>query len=960
MNKYEIYDVPKYKSQIQYSNRVEGSIKEIVTELENKKNYHERILKDDILILHIDIDGCDNLNEIKESIIFFFKDEYGLIIEDDDIKYTENRKYGLLKGNNKKSYHITIPKYNGTSLKLKSLWNLFKERYKYKCIDHGHLGCGETGKWFRLPNQLKGVSDILTYEQSIGTEHDIINGKLKNFVLKYIPKNSVNIDHLIKEEKKIKEKTTKEERVIQNRVTKDLTLTDKQIKDLLKKLDKKFLNDYEEWFKITTLMKSLGKYKIWNKWSKGSEKYDQNGNNKIWNSAKLYFDENYLKYLCKLQEETYKSYDPLTKKIEFEVKKINSKHFNEGIEYDELKKYKTIILKSSTGTGKTTMVAEMIKEDLERDKSKRVLSVVSKISLSDQQIDSFYKKEFELVSYQNKKKDVKKDDIVCCINSLWMYQHLSNEEIKNMIIYIDEVNSLIEDLVDNDTLNKNLRVVYHTLMRLINNCHKVIVSDALISDNVINLLNKRSDKDKIMVVNEFRKYKGIKAEEIKDENMFLEKMKEHCLNNEYFLFGCDNKEKVTEFYEECLKCNIDKSKFILITVDHKIKIKDASELFKNKFVFYSPSIVYGVDFSIEFEQDVFIYITGKSLMPSGCFQQATRTRNIRTLYYYCNAHRIKENYFNLHAVKKNFRDIQKTNDIIKNVCIYYDEEDNYVMLENAFFEMYCYNEYVKDTYKTNIKKHFNLILEENGFILSSIGEYNKIEKEKIKEMKKEVKEEQIKKFEEFKKLNEESSEYYDNKYDNIKKNIKFLGLNEKDKDKLDKYKEEIIFSKQLENHIKTINFLKSYDYVKMKVKEEHENAFYVTIYNSSYNKIKYIKEMEQKYNIHFLNKDFNERNEEKIEMSEEEYRKMKILFRSEKEKPETYDDLKKIYAGLVKNITGNKLIETKRETKKDKDGKQNYNYSVNKKVLDYHLNLDLNKNKNHINLDSKIFNYLGF
>jgi len=960
MKKYEIYNVSSYKTKIIECTKIEGTIDEIIKELKNKKNYHERILKDDELILNIDIDGCDNLNKIKQEIIIFLKDKYGLIIEDDDIKYTENRKYGILKGNDKKSYHITIPKYYGNSYKLKMLWNIFKDRYKYECIDHKHLGTGNSGKWFRLPNQLKGISDKLTYEESIGTEHNIINGTLQNFVLKHIPKDSININNLIKDNIIVKEKTTKNERVIQNNTIKELTLTDNEIKNMLKKLEKKYLEDYEEWLKITTLMKSIGKYKIWNKWSKKSEKYNQNENNKIWNSIKLTFDENYLKYLCNLEEDIHKKYIPLTKDLKFDVKKINSKYLNTGISYTELNKYNTIILKSSTGTGKTTMTAQMIKKELEKDKSKRILSIVSKISLSNQQIKSFMDEDIELVSYRDTKKDIKKDNMVCCLNSLWMYQYISNNEMKNMIIYIDEVNSLIENLVDNMTLKHNLKVIYHTLMRLINNCHKIIVSDALITDNVLNLLKKRNDKNKIMVENEFKKYKNIRAEEIKDENIFLEKMKEQCMNNDYFLFGCDSLEIVTRFYIECLKCNVDRTKFILITSESKMEIYDASKEFKNKFVFYSPSIIFGVDFTIENEQNVFIYITGKSLMPSGCFQQTTRTRNIKTLYYYCNTYRQKNKYFNTASVRKIFRNIEKTNDIIKDICSNYDEDDNIIMLDNAFFEMYCYNEYVKDTYRTNIKKHYKLILEENGFILSSSGNCNNIELEKTKEMKKEVKEEQLKKFEEFKKLNKESTEYNNKKYDNFKENIKFLGLNELENETLDKYKEEIVFSKQLENHIKTINMFKSYDYIKSKVKEENENAFYITIYNSSYNKIKYIKEMEQKYNIHFLNKEFNDRNEEKIEMSDEEYNKMKIIFRSEKEKPKTYDDLKKIYVGLIKNITGNKLIELKRETKKNEEGKKNYNYSVNKKVLDYHLNLYLHKNKNHNNLDSNIFKYLGF
>ena len=44
--------------------------------------------------------------------------------------------------------------------------------------------------------------------------------------------------------------------------------------------------------------------------------------------------------------------------------------------------------------------------------------------------------------------------------------------------------------------------------------------------------------------------------------------------------------------------------------DTVYRVKDASEGFKGKFVFYSPKKTFGVDFTIDVPQDVFIYISG--------------------------------------------------------------------------------------------------------------------------------------------------------------------------------------------------------------------------------------------------------------------------------------------------------------------------------------------------------------
>ena len=73
---------------------------------------------------------------------------------------------------------------------------------------------------------------------------------------------------------------------------------------------------------------------------------------------------------------------------------------------------------------------------------------------------------------------------------------------------------------------------------------------------------------------------------------------------------------------------------VLTTANHKITLNNAPKGLKDKHVLYSPSITYGVDFTIATSQDVFIYISGESILPSGCFQQTTRTENIKNLYFY--------------------------------------------------------------------------------------------------------------------------------------------------------------------------------------------------------------------------------------------------------------------------------------------------------------------------------------
>ena len=253
--------------------------------------------------------------------------------------------------------------------------------------------------------------------------------------------------------------------------------------------------------------------------------------------------------------------------------------------------------------------------------------------------------------------------------------------------------------------------------------------------NVFDFLKHRSNY--IYISNEFKKYDKINAIRIRDENAFSDKLLEHIKNKKYFLFGWDSCQIITEYYNKCLSnlSEADKLDCILITSETEFKVENASEQFKNKFVFYSPSITFGVDFSILTSQNVFIYIKGNTIQPSGVFQQTTRCRNIENVYYYGEPATHKPKYKSLEHVKNIYRTAIKQSNLLDLVSSYIDENDEEKLVENSFFNRFCYNEYVMDTYNTNIIKHYELILVENGFNISSILEPKKLEADIKKEMK---------------------------------------------------------------------------------------------------------------------------------------------------------------------------------------------------------------------------------
>ena len=521
---------------------------------------------------------------------------------------------------------------------MKKLFKLFKED-EPEILNALDLNVYTPYRWFRLPGQTLNIKPLI---------HEIKWGEMKDFILPYIhtDSNPLSFENNNNNNNKIEEPIFKSfDKPIKKHYIYDSSIkykiTDEQIADLLDQLPFEYIEDYDKWSIITNILKGLDKKDLWDKWSYQSERYNKTKNATIWrNIKKIKFDINYIvnvinKDLNKNEKikyiESYKNFQPITKNIV--TNKFNNQYVSNIYTHDDFKNNNTAIIQSCTGTGKTTMVAKHFTKYIKQTKTQHIklLSIIDKITLSHHHLKSFKDNDINVLSYQD---GFKKNNHFCiCINSLLQLDKLSNMELSQYFVYIDEINSFLQ-LTHNKTLDINIRQIFNLLMRIIKYAHKIIVSDNLITDNVFELLKCRGDYK--FIVNEYKKFQDVEAVRIRDQPLFLDMLKEHIANNNYFLFGCDSCSIVEMLYNDCIKDVIeqDKEKFLLITSNSKIEIIDASKQFKNKFVFYSPSITTGIDFSIEDKQDVFIYINGQSIDPTQAFQQTTRCRNINKLFYY--------------------------------------------------------------------------------------------------------------------------------------------------------------------------------------------------------------------------------------------------------------------------------------------------------------------------------------
>jgi hypothetical protein len=755
-------------------------------------------------------------------------------------------------------------------------------------------------------------------------------------------------------------KITKTEKTIITRPSKTglvYMIDDTKMTQILDMLPTEYCDNYLKWLTVTNVLKGLNKPDIWDKFSRKSKRYDKMKNLHIWNSLHNFLDINYLisiinsSYSAKNNKleliESYKPYEPFTIPMsEFNFKEFNKQYVSDGFPFEKFEQNGTIIIESCTGTGKTTATTKYFKQLHQKNTDLRILSLVNKISLADQHVKSFNDQGIAMVSYESKEKDLYSDHLVVCINSIRILNDLSLEVLKNRVVYIDEINSFLESLTHNDTLVNDVRTIHLTLAKIIKCAHKVIFSDALINDAIMHFIKWRTelyDNKVFFVRNTHKKYNNIEAINLKNEDDFLEKILHACKTEKGFLFGCDSKTTVTNYYNKCFSeaTEEEQKKFILITAESKMKIEDANKEFQGKYVFYSPSITTGIDFSIKKKQNVFIYVNGKSILSNSIYQQTTRTRNINKLYYYCNNTKHKVSYSTVEHVENHYTEVLNINcKALQDVCVQIDENDQQKVIKNTFFKLFCYNEYVKDVYKSNIKIHFEQLLKQNGFVLSTVGEKKKLEKEVNKQMKGLTEEIEIATFESF--INASENDKTKAKYKPFMDRVKILRLDSNNKEEVQLYSDAIGNEKTFRSHLNFCRLLQNDDYLKAELEKKHENSYDIAQLTCTVNKILYIRKLEETFKMGYLNMGF-EGNDDTVVFDEGLFKMIKTLFRTEKGKPKNLNEVKKLYLCMLKNVTGVPFINANKiNSKKDKN-RGKYIHSLDEGIIQANVNLMLKR-----------------
>jgi hypothetical protein len=369
--------------------------------------------------------------------------------------------------------------------------------------------------------------------------------------------------------------------------------------------------------------------------------------------------------------------------------------------------------------------------------------------------------------------------------------------------------------------------------------------------------------------------------------------------------------------------------FILITQHNKFKITDATVQFRNKFVFYSPSIVYGVDFNN----------VGACIEPSQSFQQASRTRFISNLHFFgvekdCSVphktllavgNNIKHNVHNMPHIRQLFEIANESDDV--------EYKIKYFM---GFYKLYSYNQYINNVYRSNKVKHFKRILATHGFDVVEIGDASsptKVSKGMLEFMDQLTEARDANLLEEYLTTDDKTQA----KFESIHSRAKFLAITARAD--LEKHKSILQNVKEFEEHIKIMRYLRTDDYIDEKLEKSMKGNFDIATCNDPYLKVKALRTIERQFSIDISSGVVNG-DDGPIELDDSLFKLARARY--SQKKPASKHEVVKFYISSIKHHVSPDIVETSRVS--HGENRRKYNYQLNTDLVLQHLELNLLKN----------------
>ncbi len=672
---------------------------------------------------------------------------------------------------------------------------------------------------------------------------------------------------------------------------------------IAKALDKlkELSSEYIKWLSIAFCLKDLylgvddknKVYELYENFSKTSSKYNKSKNKKIFMDLEPMNDINYLFKLADINYYilpfyNYQSFifNPNNHNniINVEEQYINIKNV------DELLKHKFIFLKSPTGTGKTTTMKLLI----DKINKNNIISITSRVNLAGEHIKTlklkFYK---EINNYKNI------DNLVIQLESLTRCNY---KLFKNGVLIMDEINSLLCHL-RSPTLDQKRAQIYLYLIEIIKNVDYVIGLDADLSDWNIKFLQEIDNRDYIIYYNTIMNKNDTASIFYECSQIMIDLMEQYIKDNKYFVACFDSLTQMTAIIDYLSKFG-KKKEWLIYSSKVEYGLIDTNDWI-NKFVFYTPTIIYGIDFTYQ-STDVFCFIYKNHLNPLIIYQMISRTRKQNMVHVYCK----EKNYY---LKYKSVDDVIKETELYeKNFGMLLPNYEKYIDIDDKAYRIMYYNyKFMDSMLKTNIKEYLIDLMKNKGYNI----EYNNDIKGN--------------------KMNSKTN----NKMEIRERIISLLNINNENISEFDK--KLASDDKFLEKHFNLRMFL--YNDIDDKIGKSIVNNLYIETIKNKYTKIKICKELMIVLNINELSnmtkeltKNFNQIIENKWLNENIGIIKKTFEIRTNKYDVFTYYNIYILLITILKNLfDGDLFIGKKFQNNK----KEFYYYQLNINILNKHTNI---------------------
>ena len=455
---------------------------------------------------------------------------------------------------------------------------------------------------------------------------------------------------------------------------------------------------------------------------------------------------------------------------------INNKYLNENIDVNKtIKKFKkSLLIKSSMGSGKTEILCDYIKEF----KPKRILWLSVRQTYSMNICERL--NDYDFTNYLDDENFYLKNRIIVQLESLHLLEKLGSIKPYDLIV-LDEIESLLYHF-DSSTITSRSENTFKLLLLLcINKNTKVIGMDADLNLRSLEFI-KDVSKDYKIIVNNYVK-EDIILNMVNNKDYWINEIKTSIKNNKKCcIIGLST--KLLYQVEELLID--DKISYIMHTRDtddkFKKELKNVNELWKKyQVVMYSPSIVCGVDFTELYFDEIYSCIVSNCASPRSFKQMLGRIRNLKnnTILTYYQTINISMNV-SLYNYNEMIDYFKYCDDNFKLEKSYSLNNKNQIEITNNFTpynKIMMYNK-IENLNKSNVcfMTQLNLLFINSNYKIVFINKI--IEKSKKIKLNDDVYKEKI--------LNAEDI-YDEYEYDIINANIMNNMASEKDKFKMQKY-----------------------------------------------------------------------------------------------------------------------------------------------------------------------------